>query len=360
MSSPGNTLEKPSVTPANAARSSSPERFQFSALEEFAPPWWMAGPQAQTIFPSFLKCPPSPDGTEKRLVQLADGDYVVLHDDCPVEWKPGDRVVLLVHGLGGSHQSPYAIRMSRLLVAEGIRSIRMDMRGCGAGVELARGVFHAARYPDLVEVSQHIARLCATSPLTICGYSLGGNLLLKMLVSLPNSVPDNVDSAIAVGPPIDLQACCRNLQSGFAQLYDRFFVSRLWREFCGRRWAVTGGDLIDVSTRPSTLEEFDELVTTPLAGFESAFDYYAASSAGADFRQIAIPTAILTSSDDPIVPHHVFQSLEPGDNVQFFATERGGHLGFCASSANRHWLDGQILRWALELPKNHAFGDLRP
>lgn len=349
MSSFGNMLEKPLVPVADSGKGFRELPFRFTDPETFTPPWWMSGAHAQTIFPFFLKSPQDPEGTEQHLVELADGDFVVLHDDCPERWATGERVVLLVHGLGGSHQSAYAVRMAKKLVSKGVRSIRMDMRGCGAGLELARGVFHAARYPDLIEVSRFIADLCVDSPLTICGYSLGGNLLLKMLAATPTVVPFNVDSAIAVGPPIDLEACCRHLQSGFSRHYDRFFVRRLWREFCKRRWNVAGGDLIDVSSRPTTLEEFDELVTAPLAGFDSAAAYYADASAGNDLRQIAIPTAILTSVDDPIVPGHIFHSLSTGDNVQLFATDRGGHLGFRSISQTYHWLDRQVLNWVRQL-----------
>ena len=327
-------------------------KFSFDKPTDFEPARLTANAHLQTIIPFFLPTPGSPQNTARHIVDLTDDDKIVLHDDIPESWMPGDRVVLLVHGLGGSYQSPYMIRMANRLLLAGFRCFRMDMRGCGAGQQLAKGVFHAARFPDLLQAAKYVSRHCSDSPLSICGYSLGANLLLKMLVSMANSVPTNVDSGLAVGPPLSLSECCRHLQQGFSRHYDRFFVRRLWREFCQRQSSIPGASAIRTTKRPRTLEAFDNLVTAPLAGFDSSGSYYDFASAGIDLAGIRVPTAVLTAADDPIVPRQIFNDVDLGNNVQLFVTENGGHLGFFERTSNaqcRRWLDQQLERWLVQV-----------
>src|SRR5262249_22669515 len=76
-------------------------------------------------------------------VALADGDQVVLHDDCPGGWRPGHGVALLVPGLGGCHTTPYLVRSAAKLNRRGTRAFRMDQRGFGTAANLARWPHHA-------------------------------------------------------------------------------------------------------------------------------------------------------------------------------------------------------------------------
>ena len=337
-----------------SVQSNNPHRssFRYTAPEPFRPARFAANSHVQTVLPFFLPPPPSPANSILHVVDLpGEDDKIVLHDDSSENWEPGRRIVLLVHGLGGCYQSPYMVRMARRLIKIGFRSFRMDMRGCGAGQELAKGVFHAARYFDLLAALQYLSQACPNSPITVCGYSLGANLLLKLLVSAPNAIPHAVDSSIAIGPPIDLQACCRHLQRGLPRHYDRFFVKRLWREFRQGQANIAGAEGIRTAVRPKTLEAFDDLVTAPLAGFGSARTYYQSASAGKNFEAIRIPTAILAAKDDPIVPRAIFEDLHIGERVQMYLTEFGGHLGFLSmpsGSGGHRWLDEQLIRWILQ------------
>ncbi|HQU44402.1 MAG TPA: alpha/beta fold hydrolase, partial [Pirellulales bacterium] len=144
-------------------------------------------------------------------VTLDDGDQIVLHDDCPEGWQPGDRVALLIHGLAGCHQSIYMLRIAARLEELGVRAFRMDLRGCGAGVGLARLPYHAGRSEDAAAALETIARLCPASPVALVGFSMGGNIALKLLGELGEERCGHLDRAVAVCPPFDLLAAVRHV-----------------------------------------------------------------------------------------------------------------------------------------------------
>ncbi len=320
----------------------------FSAPENFQPHALLRGPHRQTVF-SFFVAPQIPYRARIHHIELPDGDRIVLHDDCPASWPEDGRIVILVHGLAGCHASPYLVRVTDRLIRQGIRSMRMDMRGCGAGAHLATGVFHADRASDLLVVCQALAERFPRAPMTLCGFSLGANLILKMLGKFARETPARVDSAIAVQPPIDLSHCCRRLHDGWGWIYDLYFTRQLWRDFCQRRTRLRYADRVRAERNPGTLLKFDEQITAPLAGFSNASEYYTTASAQDVLPEIRVPTIVVAADDDPIVRPEIYDVAKWSSFTQPFMVAGGGHLGFVAGNGRRapfeYWLDAQIESW---------------
>jgi predicted alpha/beta-fold hydrolase len=305
-------------------------------------------PLLQTAVAPYLPYRRAPYTAKQHIVRLVDGDQLVLHDDVPPTWQIGGPVVLLVHGLGGSYQSGYVARAAEKLQALGVRAIRMDLRGCGAGYTLARRPIHAGRSDDVAAALSCVRKLCPASQIVVVGYSMGGNLVLKMAGEFGEQVPYQLDSVLAIAPPIDLQACSRNLRRGLNRIYDSHYVWRCVRAAEQRRRLVPGVLHRELSPRPRTLREFDEVFTAPLAGFESADEYYDASSAMHVMREIRVPTLIITSVDDPIVPADSFERLSYPDCVHLRLMSAGGHMGFFGrpgSDPDRRWMDWRVVDW---------------
>jgi len=199
-------------------------------FKPFSPTSLLPGGHAQTVGGVYWPVGNIPYCAEQHIVELSDGDCIVLHDDLPAQWKPNDRSVLMIHGLTGCHLSSYMRRISHKLVQSNVRVFRMDLRGCGAGFELARLPYHAGRSADVAAALESITARCPSSPTTLVGFSLGGNLTLKLLGELGKSSVGSLDSAIAVNPPIDLLACSRRLRLKSNRLYDRRFARLLWNQ----------------------------------------------------------------------------------------------------------------------------------
>lgn len=318
----------------------------------FTPLMMMGNGHVQTLAAYFLPKLKSPAGTRRHVVKVERGDEVVIHDDQPEGWAPGSRAAVLIHGLAGSFESAYMVRIARKLLARGIRTFRMDLRGCGAGMGLASHSYHSGLSCDAAGVVAEVARICPGSPITLAGFSLGANITLKLMGEIGAGGPAELDSAVAVCPPIDLSLCVNNMQRGVNRFYDRFFASELVKDIKrqslapGRR---PGPASVEVLHRPPrSVREFDDRYTAAVWGFQDAADYYRQSSSGPFVSHIRRRTMILTAQDDPLIPYVTFKELTYPGCVELVAPAKGGHLGFLASGKgdpDRHWMDWRVVEW---------------
>lgn len=285
---------------------------------------------------------------QQHVVTLDDGDRLALHDDQPDAWQPGDKVALLIHGLAGCHLSGYMQRIAARLVNEGVRVYRLDMRGCGASFALAQHLPHSGRIEDVAAALAWITQACPGSPVTLVGFSLGGNLALNFAAERRQLLPGTLAQVVAVCPPIDLVRCSRQVERGTSRVYGRFFVRLLLEHLARRQRERPELPAIALPRPPRTLWEFDHHVTAPLCGFSGAEEYYQRTSPAPRLKQIDVPTLIIAASDDPLVPHAPFTQYERSSAVQLLTTSSGGHLGFLAAAngdADCRWLDWRLVEW---------------
>jgi predicted alpha/beta-fold hydrolase len=286
-------------------------------------------------------------------VSLPDGDSLALHEDgvggsLRPETQTPSTTALLLHGLAGSHQSGYMLRVSAKLRAKGIRVFRLDLRGCGAGIGLARHPLHAGRSEDAAAALDFVHRLCPESPIHLIGFSMGGNIVLKLAGELAENAPSYLASVVAASPPIDLAQCTREIQRGVNRIYDRAFVKALIKHIAVRNSLVPDAHSRPLLPRPRRLMDFDSLFTAPLSGFADVHDYYARASSGPLLRNISIPTLIIAAASDPIVPVACFEQTTYSSTTQLIIAPCGGHLGFIAAKnhdPDLRWLDWRIVDW---------------
>lgn len=317
---------------------------------EFVPHPLLRGPHAQTIAAIYWPGPLEPYRARTEIVELPDGDKLMLHDDQPVSWLPGDRVVLMLHGLAGSHASPYLRRLSTRLVARGVRTFRMDLRGCGAGAALARRPYHGGCFEDLAAAVAKVRALCPRSPLSALGFSLGGNVLLRLLGEWGGSPDVSLDRCMAVCPPIDLANCARRLKRRANRLYDQFFVRVVQRQLRERRRQVPDALHVEFTSPPKCLEEFDDRFTSQVWGYGSAERYYRACSSGPLLASIRTPVLILAAEDDPLIGGEVYHSTIRSERVSLRLTQKGGHMGFLArrgADPDRRWMEWRVMDYLL-------------
>lgn len=334
-----------------------------AGIPPFRPHRLVPGGHAQTLVAHLFPGPQQPHRAFQKVVRLPDGDSVAVHDDCPPGWSTGDPVTVLVHGLSGCHRSSYMVRIARKLTERGIRTYRMDLRGCGAGRDIAQHPYHAGRSADLLVAVEFVTALHPDSPLDIVGFSLGGALLLKMLGELPDDLPSNLRKAMAVSPPIDLAACVDAIGHWSARMYNRVFLQHLEEQI------PSGIDYLEhvargrSAARPRNLREFDEVFTAPIAGFNDADDYYTRCSALPFVEKIRLPTLVLAARDDPLVPVSIYDGLPSPSCVHVHIAEGGGHLGFLArrgTDADRRWMDWRVIDWLTGAEQSAPLSISRP
>jgi len=286
--------------------------------------------------------------TQQHQVTLEDGDRIVLHDDCPAAWQPNDRSAMIVHGLGGSSQAYYMQRLAARLNQHHVRTFRMDLRRSGAGIAMARLPSHAGRSTDIATAIRYVAKRCPQSPTSLIGYSLGGNIVLKLLGEIGHEPFGNLDNAAAICPPIDLAACIKKLSQIRNRFYDRYLASQLLEQTQKNQTLRPDAPPLDFPHTPNRVGEFDEMYTAPVCGFRNAADYYQQCSSQKFIPDIKIHTLIVADRDDPLVPIEPFEYVPVPPTVHLERTTHGGHLGYISRSGlnpNRRWLDWRILHW---------------
>ena len=287
----------------------------------------------------------------RHTVTLSDGDQVVLHEDCPRDWQPGGPVAVMIHGLAGCHQSGYMQRIADKLEQRGVKVFRFDLRGAGEGFLLARRPYHSGRSEDALEVIEWVARQCPDSAITLIGFSLGGNIVLKLAGEVGQQPPAGLAAVIAVCPPVDLQACVEALSRPVNRIYDRHFCKLLWQALKRRTVQVPGAAQCDLPRAPRRLWEFDEWYTAPVCGFGTAENYYRTCSSAQFLARVTVPTRILAAADDPLIPVDPLERATKSSSVELNITHRGGHLGFISTGspdADRRWMDWRVVNWVIQ------------
>ncbi len=285
--------------------------------------------------------------TQLHYVDLGDGEQIVVHEEHGPTIASDAPLVILVHGLGGDHSAPYLSRIAYQLRRRNRLVWRVDLRGSGRGFELAWRPANAGASGDLQAVLVKAAEVHPNSPIFIVGFSLSGNIVLKLLGELAaGSFPINlhdsgIQQALAIAPPIDLHDCANNMDRFSRRLYTMYYVKALQQQAQRKR------DLFEQwQQRPTlpaikTIRQFDERYTAPLSGFRDARDYYNQSSSIQWLPNIQTPTEIIMDRHDPIVTwsSHLKAKYDP-NKVHFHHTRHGGHMGYFAMDDQR-----QLIRW---------------
>jgi len=305
----------------------------------FQPAWWCRGPHMQTLWARLMRRAPRPLLQRERM-ELPDGDFIDL------DWTENGNgpIVIVLHGLEGSSDSPYARGMLAAFERRGWRGVVMHFRGCSGEPNRLGRSYHSGDTGDLAYLIEVLRQREPHTPLATVGFSLGGNVLLKWLGKTGGQAP--LCAAVAVSVPFVLDCAADRLQQGFSRLYQ-------WRLMRSMRNAVTEKrgrmnlpiDVHDLSTLKN-FRDFDEHVTAPLHGFDSADHYYTVSSSRQYLKGIAVPTLVLHARDDPFMT----EAAIPRDNelsnaVTLELSASGGHVGFVAGTwpwRPCYWLENRI------------------
>lgn len=315
----------------------------------FEPFPWIEDPHKQTIISSMFNLLFEPDSEQKR-VTLPDGDQISLEVTRPHSWKPTDLTVLFVHGLCGSHKSPNLVRMVKRLEPLGIRVIRFNMRGCGSGKGFAKHCYHSGRSDDLFECLKAIKQETPDSPIILVGFSLGGNIVLKLVGELGKMAGLFLEEVIAVSPPVELYSSVQMLGDPVNGFYEKYFYRLLRADVHYRHKKFKDLPRIQLP-RSLKLYEFDQLYTAPICGFTNAIDYYNKCSSAHVVSDIQIPCKILFAEDDPIISPYSLDHYSFPSHIEVYKTKKGGHMGYLGTSEDRkdgvYWLDSLLTDWIL-------------
>ncbi len=315
-------------------------------MNPFNPLPLLGNPHVQTILGNLLTGVPHPSRSKRSAVALPDGDRIALHETPPRRATRNNHapIALLVHGLGGSHRSAYMLRTTQRLSGLGWRVVRMDLRGAGVGIRLARRFYNAACTADLHAVIEYLLNAFPDAQLSVVAFSLGGNIALKYAGEYADRLPLRLRGVAVLAPPIDLVRCSELIAR--YPFYDAFFVRHLTHQVAEHQRYFPDVPKV-VFPRRMLLRDFDEVYTAPRWGFASALDYYRRASSLPWVESIRVPTFILAARDDPFVAVAPFEELRPPECVRLQIVEQGGHMGFLGPDGmgGIRWAETQVIDW---------------
>ena len=256
---------------------------------------------------------------------------------------------MLVHGLEGSSKSGYMMGLAERAFAQGWNAVRLNQRNCGGTETLTPTLYNSGLSGDYRAVLIDLIERDSLSEVFFAGYSMGGNLVLKMAGELADAAPRQLRGVAAVCPCIDLAACADAVALPGNFVYQVHFVRSLKKRMRGKSRLFPGKFDLSRMERVRTLREFDDVITARYCGFRDASDYYARSSALRVMGDIRVPTFVLISQDDPFVPFSSFSNpaLTRNPEIVLAAPERGGHCAFISldSGAARFWAEARVVEF---------------
>jgi len=291
---------------------------------------------------------PAPPPATDRLFEVEPGTRLLGR----CHWQQGPRqhpTIVLVHGLEGSSESLYMLGIGEKAYRQGFNVVRMNQRNCGGTERLTPTLYNSGLSGDYRAVLEMLISRDGLPEVFFAGYSMGGNLVLKMAGELGEQTPPQLRGVCAVCPAIDLAACAGELERASNFVYQWHFVRSLKRRM--RLKASLFPSTYDVNGlgKVRTVRDFDEVITAPYCGFRDAADYYARSSASQFLGAIHVPTLILTAQNDPFIRFDTFDKtdLRLNPRITFLAPREGGHCAFISRSPGdeRFWAEARVVEF---------------
>jgi len=291
---------------------------------------------------------------ERRLFRTEPGVQVLVESQRPCGQARGE--IVMVHGLEGSGRAGYIRSLSAAALRSGFAAHRFHMRTCGGTEHLCDTLYHAGLTSDLQAVLREF-RQEGREPAALVGYSLGGNVVLKLAGELGDAGGDLIRCVATVSAPLDLAACSRRIAEPDNRIYQERFVRRM-RD----RLVATGRYRKEDFAGLHSVIALDDRFTAPSFGFGDAENYYRTQSAIGFLHGIRLPTLLIQSRDDTFVPFTVYGSpvLRNNPRLRLVATGYGGHLGFLGRAPHRFWMDHVIMEYICgTFAKNQPFESSR-
>ena len=318
-------------------------------LPIFVPRRGLSGGHRQTLasffFPRSFKLPPA----EARYIEVEAGVQVLV--DCHWQSERQNALTLIiVHGLEGSSDSTYMLGIAAKGLALGMNVVRMNQRNCGGTEALAPTLYHSGRSEDVAAVAQNLIEQDHISRFALAGFSMGGNLVLKLAGEWGSTGPHQFRAVAAVCPAINLAASADALHLCSNRLYEQYFLWNLGRRLRTKARLFPGAFDTSRLRGIRSLREFDDRITAFYCGFAGADDYYDRAAAAHVIDRIAVPTFILNAANDPfirILPE-TRRKMVDNPHITFVETADGGHCSYLADpngSSDGRWAESQIVEF---------------
>ena len=290
---------------------------------------WLRGGHVQTLASFLIQRRFHVPAPEERLIEVETGVKVLCH----CHWQ-ADRTqaltIIVVHGLEGSSESQYMLGITEKALAAGMNVVRYNQRNCGGTDALAPVLYHSGLSNDVAAVAREVIARDGVSRLALAGFSMGGNIVLKLAGEWGAQAPPQFRAVAACCPAIDLAASADTLHEPANRIYESYFLWALRRRMLQKARLFPGRFDVNRLRGIRSLREFDDKVTAYYCGFTGVDDYYDRASAAHVVERIAVPALVLHAANDPFIriTAETRRKISSNPNITFVETADGGHCAF--------------------------------
>jgi predicted alpha/beta-fold hydrolase len=316
----------------------------------FVPRRGLRNGHVQTIVGNFLPRPRFRLASVAETVEVdpADGSRVLCH--CDWQPQPAEALTLvLVHGLEGSSDSRYIQGVASRGWVAGCNVVRMNMRNCGGSERLTPTLYHSGLSGDVGAVIEHFSRRFGLERVALVGYSMGGNLVLKLAGEWGSRSP--LSAVAAVCPAIDLAAGSDALHEPVNRIYEWKFLRGLMDRFHRKAKLFPRVYSTQGIGPVRSLRAFDDKIVARYWGFRDAADYYERAASARVVDRISVPTLILHAQDDPFIRllPATRAKILANPHIDFVETRYGGHCAYLSEDRGNdiHWAEAEAIRYLL-------------
>src|SRR5271169_5561325 len=264
--------------------------------QPFRPRRPFLGGHAQTLAGNFLPRRNQLPAAEERLFHVEQGVQVLCH----CHWQPvraQAMTLIIVHGLEGSSESGYVIGTGSKAWSAGMNVVRMNVRSCGGTERLGPSLYNSGMSADVGTVAKTLIEQDGLQKVAFAGFSMGGNMVLKLLGEWGAQAPPQVKAAVGISPAMDLAASADALHEGANRIYEMKFLWSLRRRIRLKASLYPGHFDTQYLSGVRSLRDFDNQITARYCGFLDAQDYYTRASSTRVLERITIPTLVLHAGD---------------------------------------------------------------
>ncbi len=295
----------------------------------FTPRRGLRGGHVQTVASFLIQRHIHVPAPEERLIEVAPGIQVLCH----CHWQ-ADRAqaltIIIVHGLEGSSESQYMLGITEKALAAGMNVIRYNQRNCGGTDALAPVLYHSGLSNDVAEVARQIIARDGVSRLALVGFSMGGNIVMKLAGEWGSEAPPQFRAVAVCCPAIDLAVSADTLHRPSNRIYETYFLWALRRRMRHKARLFPSHFNTSRLRGIRSLRQFDDQITAYYCGFTGVDDYYDRASAAHVIERIEVPALVLYAANDPFIriTAETRQKISSNPNISFVETADGGHCAF--------------------------------
>lgn len=317
--------------------------------KEFKPKRFLSNPHLQTILgiANINKHNKTIEKGLKRSFSVYDD---IVGGDCYWQINKKDKTtIILIHGIGGSSREPYILRFVKKAFKMGYNVVALNLRSCGGTESISKRLYNAGDSNDILYLIKELTNRDKLKKFFILGISLGGNVCLKLAGELQYNNLKSILGIAAISPLVNLNSAEKNIDDESRnRFYKKHILKSLKNIIIKKHRHFPEYDVTNLK-KISSIKEFDKSYHVDIGEFKSVNFYYKNTSAKYYLKNIKLPTLIIHSKDDPIIPVKDIESIRSEKNIILLISKYGGHAGFIGDEqygdSDKYWAENRILEF---------------